>query len=367
MEYAYLRIERLKIMKILFTGSSAKQTSDVAHLRAKVKRIDDSSIICDSLRKQGYIVDRRDIAWGDDLSEYDFAIVGLGHFGSSTYSQRIMNALYALHTIKNVVVFHEDWKITGTMRSFRGMLDDESWKKSLAKKWSNGQKFYGGIDNPSFDIDAAKNIVQQVVDGKYPALIPAFNWGDKQHVRNIIKSEVIHNVDLTPYVLNFWGIPLKVKSVTKQKKHMLASLANHTAWVKKHTSKWDVDYFGAKSINAPQLATEKDVFYKCGEYWSILCPEYHHAGSGWFRVRWVYASIWRSIILASNQDLTALGLPKINIEEASISELKEYAELQAELVFKHMWDTETFDHRIRKIVPFDPPHVAVAVDLTSFF
>ena len=56
-------------MKILFTGCTAKQTDDLAYQRAKVKRIDDSSIICDSLRKQGYIVDRKEIKPGDDLSK----------------------------------------------------------------------------------------------------------------------------------------------------------------------------------------------------------------------------------------------------------------------------------------------------------
>lgn len=355
-------------MKILFTGSSSKQTNDAAHLRAKVKRIDDSSIICNSLRKQGYVVDRRNVVWGDDLSEYDFAIVGLGHFGSSTYSQRIMNALYALHAIKNVVVFHEDWKITGTMSSFAGMLDEEKWKRSMAKKWSNGQRFYGGIDSYYFDADIAKNIIRHVVDGKYPALVPAFDWGDKQLIRNIIKSKTIYNVDLTPYVLQFWDIPLIVDIIDKQKRHMLASLADHSGWVKRHTSKWPVDYFGAKSINAPQLATEKDVFYKCGEYWSVLCPEYPHAGCGWFRVRWVYASIWRSIILACEEDLTALGLPKINVEESSVDELKEYAELQAKVVFDKMWDIETFDNKIRQMVPFEPEaKTSTAINLSAFF
>ena len=61
-------------MKILFTGCTAKQVDDEAYKRARVKRIDDSSIICNSLRKQGYAVDRKTVKWGDDLSEYGLII-----------------------------------------------------------------------------------------------------------------------------------------------------------------------------------------------------------------------------------------------------------------------------------------------------
>ena len=60
-------------MKILFTGSTAKQVCDDAHKRARVKRIDDCSIICNSLRKQGFDIDRKRVEWGEDLSEYGLA------------------------------------------------------------------------------------------------------------------------------------------------------------------------------------------------------------------------------------------------------------------------------------------------------
>ena len=65
-------------MKILFTGCTAKQTDDNAWQRARVKRIDDSSIICNSLRKQGYTVDRKKVKRGDDLAAYGLEIVDRG-------------------------------------------------------------------------------------------------------------------------------------------------------------------------------------------------------------------------------------------------------------------------------------------------
>jgi|GEM_PF-3157828 len=339
-------------MKILFTGCTAKQTDDDAWKRARVKRIDDSSIICDSLRKQGYLVDRRKVKWGDDLSEYGLAIIGLGQFGSNNYSGEIFNIMYALKSVKNVIVFHEDWKIDGTMKSWRGMLEQECFNKSISKKWSNGNYFYGGVDNPMFDPIAAMDVIRDIVEGKFDnALIPAFDWGDKEKIRDIIKVKNIYNVDLTPYVLENWNIKLDIIPQIKERKHMLASIVDHSPWVRRNKLKWPVDYFGAKSIkSAKLLATETEVFETCGKYWGILCPEYPHAGSGWFRIRWIYAAIQKSILLSSPKDLEALGLTQKNIEVLSDNELQEYAETQSRTILSYMWTKEEFDNRINNMV-----------------
>lgn len=346
-------------MKILFTGSSSKQTSDDAHDRARVKRIDDSSIICNSLRKQGFIVDRKNVEWGEDLSQYGLAIVGIGQFSSSTFSNRIFNAIYAVARAPKVLLFHEDWKIDGTMRSFLSMLDENNWNKAMKKKWSGGIPFYPAVESPHFDPVLAKEIIKNVVEGVYDCIIPAFDWGDKQLVRDIIKSKNIYNLDLTPYVLKNWNIPLTVESKPKAKKHMLASLVDHSSWVKRNKLNWPVDYYGAKSMKAPLLSSETEVFYTCGDYWSVLCPEYPHAGSGWFRIRWIYAAIWKSILLSSQKDLSALGLSNVNIEELTDDELCEYANLQSNAILKYMWTTDKFDQILKNIVLSQEPNLTI--------
>jgi len=337
-------------MKILFTGATAKQTSDTAHERARVKRIDDSSIICDSLRKQGFTVDRKTVKWGDDLSEYDLAIVGASVFGSLNSSGQVFNSFYPLTCVPNCLVFFEDWKIDSVMNGYEAHRDLETLKKSAFKKRSETEFFYGGVDNPKFDVEKLHEVMIKLANGEYDAIIPAFDWGNKQLVRDIIKSKNIYNLDLTPYVLDGWNIRTDVEQKPKQKKHVLASLVDHSSWVKRNKLKWDVDYFGAKSMKAPQLESETEVFHKCGDYWSILCPEYPHAGSGWFRIRWIYAAIWKSVILSSQKDMEALGLPKVDVEKLDEKELEEYAITQSESILKHMWSKEDFDKAIHDIV-----------------
>jgi hypothetical protein len=338
-------------MKILFTGSTAKQVDDNAWERARVKRIDDSSIICSSLRKQGHIVDRKRIKWGEDLSMYDLAIVGVGCFGSNNYSGDIFNSLYALSSCKNVLVFYEDWKIESNISSFNSMLKKGVIEEAVNKKWSNGSCFYGGVDNENFNIEKAKEIIKNLTNGFYDALIPAFDWGNKEIVRKIIKSKNIYNIDLTPYVLENWNIDLRPEIKEKRKEFMLASLVDHRRWVKKCQLRWDVVYYGAKSIKESiKLETETDVYNECGKYWGILCPEYPHAGSGWFRIRYIYAALQRSIIFGSDSDLKELGIQWKRLEFLTDDELKEYAEEQRKAIFKYAWNKEIFDKKIIEII-----------------
>jgi hypothetical protein len=101
---------------------------------------------------------------------------------------------------------------------------------------------------------------------------------------------------------------------------------------------------------AVQLESERAVFDKCNEYWSILCPGYNHKGSGWFRIRYIYAALGKSILVADEEDLSALDIKKVNIEELTHEELVDYSEYQANKIIKWMWTKEKFDEQINKIV-----------------
>lgn len=338
-------------MKILFTGSTSKQTDDLAWKRAIVKRIDDSSIICNSLRKQGYIVDRKEIKPGDDLSEYELTIVGLSPIGSPNSNKYIIGALYSIYSSKKVILFYEDWQIKEVIRNFQLMITNNRFENRIKNKWSNGTYFYRNVDNDLFNINKTKETMQNIIKGKYDSLIPAFDWGDKDIVRKIIKSKNIYNLDLTPYVLDNWNINLKPETQQKEKKYMLASLVDHSSWVKNKQFNWKTVYYGTKSIkDSIKLKTETDVYNECGKYWGILCPEYPHSGSGWFRIRYIYAALQKSIIITSYNDLKALGLPYKYIEQLNEDELLEYALEQRKAIFSYAWNKDKFDNRLKEII-----------------
>jgi len=338
-------------MKILFTGSTSKQTDDLAWKRAQVKRIDDSSIICDSLRKQGFIVDRKEIIPGDDLSKYDLTIVGLAPIGSPNSNKYIIGALYSIYKSKKVILFYEDWQIKEVIRKFQLMITKNRFEDRVNNRWSNGNYFYNNVDSEFFDLNKTKETMSNIINGKYDSLIPAFDWGNKDIVRKIIKSKNIYNLDLTPYVLENWNINLKPLPQQKERKYMLASLVDHSNWVKKKQFSWKTVYYGAKSIkDSIKLETETDVYNECGKYWGILCPEYPHSGSGWFRIRYIYAALQKSIIVTSLNDLKALGLSYKYIEQLSEDELLQYALEQRKAIFSYSWNKDKFDNRLKEII-----------------
>ncbi len=338
-------------MKILFTGSTAKQTDDLAWERAHVKRIDDSSIICNSLRKQGYEVDRKDISPGDDLSEYDLTIVGLSPIGSPNSRKHIIGALYSIYQSKKVLLFYEDWQIQTVIDKFKLMVTNNRFENRILNKWSNGDYFYKNAQNEFFDFNKTKETMLNIINGKYDALIPAFDWGNKDIVKKVIKSKNIYNLDLTPYVIENWEINLHPEPQEKKKEYMLASLVDHSRWVSKSGVRWKTVYYGTKSIkDSIKLDSETDVYNECGKYWGILCPEYPHAGSGWFRIRYIYSALQRSIIYASLKDFAALGIPWKRIENLNDIELIEYAELQRNAILKYTWSKEKFDNEIVRII-----------------
>ena len=340
-------------MKILFTGCTRKQYDPTASTRARVDRIDDCTIMHNALTQIGHEVVRRNVTWGEDLSEFDLIIAGVAAFGSSTTSN-ITNVLYVFTCDKPVLILHEDWKIHQTMSSYRSAIecDDEKFKKDLFKKWSAGNYFYEGVGNTNFDITKIKPILQTIVDGKYPRLIPKFKWGDVSIVADIlnVKPENIYGVDLTPYVLEAENIQ-PLGPVKKEMKYMLATLADHSSWVKRLKLKCAVDYFGCKSLKTEILKNEYAVYEKTNSYYGVLCPKYNHAGSGWFRMRYIYAAYNKNLIVMDEKDCTALGIEFKTLEDFdNIEDLEKYIEIQSSNILSYMTDKEDFNNDIGNAV-----------------
>ena len=342
-------------MNILFTGSTVKQCDNNANKRAKINRIDDSTILCNSLLKSGHNLERRHISWGDDLSKYDLAIIGLGAFGSSNYHY-IMNAIYVISNVKNVIIFHEDWKIESTMQSFRRALKEDTFEKMSKKQWSNGTRFYTGTDSEFFDFNKVRDNIQRVVNGEFNCLIPGFNWGDKNIISDIlnITKEKLNYIDLTPYVLKDSEI-LKRDNIdysTRSKKYMLASLVDHSSWVKKQGFTIPVDYYGCNKLKSKVLDNEIDVFNTMYNYWGILSPKYPQSGSGWFRIRYIYSAFNKNILIMDKKDSEALGIRHIDkIEDLkTLREVVDYSEEQSKAILSHITTIDEFDNKLNSIV-----------------
>jgi hypothetical protein len=332
-------------MKILFTGASNRHIKREIELSSKsINRINDSEIIVEVLESLGHIVEKRKIFFGENLSNYDRIIVGLGSFSTFTYSSEIINCLYAL-SYPNSIIFNEGKKVIDRFNGYSKIT-----KTILSKKLKNGEYFYNQPEKLNYDL--ILDILSDILNGKYKIILPSFKWGDKSILEKIFNTNRIFYADISPYVLNKINIDLNYKNNYKKiNKHFFSSLENFNCWIKKEKLKWPIDLYGPGTKNKSLiLNSELDVFLKSGQYKSILAPAYDTEGSGWFKMRYVYSALNNSCVTASNKDLKALGVIKWDVEHLSNKMYNKYSQIQKEKILSYIPTMEEFSNELNKFI-----------------
>lgn len=342
-------------MKILFTGSTSKQISHEGDRKAQIKRINDSTILINSLKQLNHVIERRELRWGDDISYYDLAIVGIGSFNSPNYHS-ILNAMYAIRYSKKVILFHEDWKIHDTIKTYKNLLLKRNLDYQRNKKWKGGNTFYKNANDPKINNEEIYDTVEDILNGKYNYIVPGFKWGDKSIIAKILQCDIskVHSIDLTPHVLEIEDIKqrnITTKPSEKYKKYMIATLANHDNLIKKLPIEWQIDFYGSRRIGLTPLPSEKAVYDVMNNYVGILCPEYPHSGSGWFRMRYIYSAFNNNILLLPKKDAEALNLPWYpNLELFNDNELDNLAEMQKKAILDNLTTLDDFNENLNNII-----------------
>lgn len=314
-------------MKILLTGSNNRQCGTA---KITSKRIFDAWNLCQMLRTFAN-VDFIPIQKDTNFSQYDISVVGLGTLGSFTYSD-VLKALYVIGKANNVVIFLEDWKCPKHIATALTKLYNDGFEnfvnKTFNKVLSSGDYFYTGISDGIIDAETVwlgiEKVVTQSITNKY--LIPAFNWGDKSIVANILntKTENILYFDQTPFLIEQYDIKDCEYNSNRHKKFLYCGLSNQDSWLKKRGIKDITDCFGHSPYE--KLPSESDVNDKHHEYLGIAIPEYYHSGSGWFRIRYIYSAMAKNICMISDNDAKALGIKSINsFDNISDEEIKNVA------------------------------------------
>ena len=70
---------------------------------------------------------------------------------------------------------------------------------------------------------------------------------------------------------------------------------------------WPVDHFGRSKDGQAVLPDERAVFNAYAARRGVLNPPYYHAGSGWYRSRYVLAAAAGAVLLCDPEDGAPLG------------------------------------------------------------
>jgi hypothetical protein len=384
-------------MKILMTGFTALQINTE---HKTIKKIDVPASIVDALTQSGHEVDWRRVTPGEDLTGYDVIWVNLGPLNSLNGRQGAMGALYALSSGVPAVGFFDDWQFAQVFNACRSLVRHP---ESLYKYLLSGSSVRGDEEATYYSYDDAKAALDRILQtnpdaakkcaiGRYffndtdenikqyegqlvatgAALLaerwsaglvpvcPMYSFGDRSLVRKRMPKEMapIEALDPSSTIYNILSSCDPAPFESKQRSWVLGALMPHDTWLEKKKPEWPVEIIGSRKLirkfGGQRLDSEEDVLAFYNNYWGILSPPYPHAGSGWWRSRFMYSARVRSVLVTDKGEGAPLGsaykLTIKDVEAMSDSELANAATAQADALRRHMPTYDSFVAQCNHIV-----------------
>lgn len=336
-------------MRILITGLTPQQCGNGTRhgYRAVV------DLYAAALRWAGHTVDHR--AWepGDDLTQYDAAIIGIVPFNSiaARHVYVVCDVIgRARQSGCGLVFMVDDWNFMTLRTSVRSINKDTqrlftTIKGRTYREWAE-----------TTDGRALIDLVMNAMDTRpWPAtLFPAFSWGDhskfKLHGAAKIPSREIVALDPTvfadPYEL--------VKATPDQRKRswVMGTLSNQQPWIEKLGLTWDVNYVGAKASKAERSVKESELVQMYAESWGVLSAPYKRIlGTGWWRNRFVYAARAGAVMLCDPDEVPFDAyLVDTAVESWPTTALNQLATDQADALRQHVWPADQLVSELERVL-----------------
>jgi hypothetical protein len=384
-------------MKILMTGFTALQINTE---RRTIQKIDVPAHVAKAMEDLGHEVDWRKVTPGEDLSGYDMAWINLAPLNSLNGRQGAMGALYTLSSGLPAVGFFDDWQFNTVFNGAKALMRKPQmlYKHLLVGTEHRGEE--GATYFSRADIEAAlervrekdpeaakkcyieryymmdtdesvqpyeKQLVQTAIDlldarwaaGMVP-VCPMYAWGDRTGVRKRMPSDVgrIEALDPTSVVFDTLNAVTPATPEEKERAWVLGALMPHDTWLEKKKPGWPVEIVGSRKLirklGGSRLDTELDVLNFYNTRWGILSPPYPHAGSGWWRSRFLYAARIGSILVTDKGEGDPLGdaykLTIADVEKMNTEELTAAAKAQADALRPYIGTYDMFKDHVHGIL-----------------
>jgi hypothetical protein len=384
-------------MKVLMSGFTALQINTE---KRTIQKIDVPASIAKALRESDHEVDWRKITPGEDLSSYDVLWINLAPLNSLNGRQGAMGALYALSSGIPCVGFFDDWQFNTVFNGARALIRKPAmlYKHLLVGTEHRGEE--GATYFSRADIEAAlerirevnpaaakkcyieryymmdndenikpweKRLVQastDLVDKRWEAgmvpVCPMYGFGDRSIVRKRMPIELgpIEALDPTATIMPTLQPVIAKPASDKKRAWVLGALMPHDNWLERKSLEWPVEIVGSrkliKKLGGQRFDTEQDVLEFYNHHWGILSPPYPHAGSGWWRSRFLYAAHVGSILVTDKGEGDPLGdaykLKIADVEKMSDSELAAAAIAQQEALKPYIPEYSAFVEHCNRIV-----------------
>lgn len=384
-------------MKVLMSGFTALQINTD---KRTIQKIDVPASIAQALRESGHDVDWRKITPGEDLSSYDVLWINLAPLNSLNGRQGAMGALYALSSGIPCVGFFDDWQFNTVFNGARALIRKPAmlYKHLLVgteHRGDEGATYFSRADveaalervratNPDAAkkcyieryymmdndetvkpyekqlVEAARDLLEDRWSAGMVPVCPMYAFGDRSIVRKRMPDALspIEALDPTSTIVPTLSPVTPLNPSLKTRAWVLGALMPHDTWLEKKNLTWPVEIVGSRKLirklGGQRFDTEKDVLEFYNRHWGILSPPYPHAGSGWWRSRFLYAAHVGSILVTDKGEGDPLGdaykLTIADVEKMSDAELVNAVEAQRAALKPYIPSYDTFVDHCNRII-----------------
>lgn len=326
--------------KVLITGSTPIQ---VGSSKTQLRIVTAAAAWKPALEDLGYEVDWRLVTPGEDLSDYDMGFVIL-NAPNKIGSAYVHGALWTLSQLRSVIIL-DDWQ---TKDLIRGIETCARSKERLFR-----------LRNTELD-DRIKTVIFEGIGElarmKWDTTVvaPILGVGDTSKLD--IPAPVIP-IDPTIYSYRYPREKVKREKVWVQASLLSKSLPE-LSWPVNEYCPQDrgLNGHGSPGVNAkPRLPEPELMKVYCGA-WGVLSPAHPHAGSGWWRVRYLMAADAGCVLSADPREAACLGTPYIEasdprrVEKLSLGGLEDLANRQSQRLKEITWSKDRVQSELKKIV-----------------
>lgn len=353
-------------MRALVTGVTRAQANAVTQ-KSRFQMLHGAAPLVRGLAHLGYEVDHRKVELGESLHDYDLAVVFTAPWNSWPANKCGLGALYAIGRLKQcgipTLIYMEDWRYKDLWRSVKRFTDHP---EDFLKRTPDGGYFFS--DDPEVIKRAIPFLEQTLHDLRaewqpgWWGIFSKYAWGDLA----VCKPDVpwlFNRLGYLEYSAHAFetmhpGHERLAEAISeKEERWLLATIADHESWLKKLGNTWPVQPFGLRRGETVRLDTEADVALEVARSAGALAPKYHHAGSGWFRVRWINSALGRTVLVGDHKDAVALGgkggpydVTVAQVEAMTHDQRLELAKAQQETLWPWLWSWDRYYQELAELI-----------------
>lgn len=312
-------------MKILITGFTSRMVNSQ---KLKNNYLTCEPLLAQILREQlGNEVDHRAVSPGEDLHQYDLAILGICGIQSKPAAYAAGTA-WAFETVKNRLLFCGDWSIENTGQDLKNALCN--WERCKRSFQTLGRKY-----TPD-DERRIHAMLTSIMTEPLPLLAPFFPWGNHNLIlANNLPKTSLYAWDPSPFV----RLP-ELKAPTERKAQWVYAALQDCGkdWLTKQQKmlKWPVVVHD-KNNPVPEERLLEEYAGSCG----VLASPYKNAGSGWWRARYIHAAHVGAIMICDYRDSAVMSAPSyrysaIEVEHMSPESRANLAQRQRDWFYGHI-------------------------------